>query len=295
MIHYTQIRLPLLSTHPLAFLLYTYREDNEALALNTPYRQLHWAHLIFVNAKLLLMPTTLLHDYRMNAIPLITSLSDPRNLLTLLMFTTITILVIYSFSKSLLCQDRHRDSNRICDGQLFTGSKLNSAQIMAISLSLIILPFLPSSNLFFTVGFVVAERVLYLPSMGLCLLVALGVYRAKSYSRFGSLVIHFGVTLLLLSYSAKTLQRNRDWVSKTTLYRSAVKHFPTNGFLISNLAREYSLEENDTATAESLYRYGIDVAPNVYLSYVNYGSLLKSQGRLTEAEIVSQTDTLIPC
>ena len=41
-------------------------------------------------------------------------------------------------------------------------------------LSLLTLPFLPASNLFFPVGFVVAERVLYLPSMGSCLLVAYG-------------------------------------------------------------------------------------------------------------------------
>lgn len=42
------------------------------------------------------------------------------------------------------------------------------------ALSLIVLPFIPASNLFFPVGFVVAERVLYVPSMGFCVLVAHG-------------------------------------------------------------------------------------------------------------------------
>lgn len=42
------------------------------------------------------------------------------------------------------------------------------------SLSLMILPFIPASNLFFPVGFVVAERILYTPSMGFSMLVALG-------------------------------------------------------------------------------------------------------------------------
>ena len=37
-----------------------------------------------------------------------------------------------------------------------------------------VLPFIPASNLFFPVGFVVAERILYTPSFGFCLLVALG-------------------------------------------------------------------------------------------------------------------------
>ena len=42
------------------------------------------------------------------------------------------------------------------------------------SLSLIVLPFVPASNLFFPVGFVVAERILYTPSLGFCMIVALG-------------------------------------------------------------------------------------------------------------------------
>jgi len=43
-----------------------------------------------------------------------------------------------------------------------------------MSVVLLVVPFFPASNLFFRVGFVVAERVLYLPSAGYCLLVALG-------------------------------------------------------------------------------------------------------------------------
>lgn len=41
-------------------------------------------------------------------------------------------------------------------------------------MAFVILPFLPATNLFFPVGFVVAERVLYMPSMGFCMLVAHG-------------------------------------------------------------------------------------------------------------------------
>jgi len=39
-----------------------------------------------------------------------------------------------------------------------------------------VFPFIPASNLFFPVGFVVAERVLYAPSMGFCVLVAVGFH-----------------------------------------------------------------------------------------------------------------------
>lgn len=43
--------------------------------------------------------------------------------------------------------------------------------------------FLPASGLFFEVGFVLAERVLYLPSLGFCLLLACLLERTIIRSR----------------------------------------------------------------------------------------------------------------
>ena len=45
-----------------------------------------------------------------------------------------------------------------------------------LALSLLVIPFLPATNLFFSVGFVVAERIIYIPSAGFCLLVTEGMY-----------------------------------------------------------------------------------------------------------------------
>lgn len=53
--------------------------------------------------------------------------------------------------------------------------KSREKQLSLFALSLLVLPFLPASNLLFPVGFVLAERVLYLPSLGICLLVAVGI------------------------------------------------------------------------------------------------------------------------
>nr|XP_029729218.1 protein O-mannosyl-transferase TMTC1-like [Aedes albopictus] len=68
------------------------------------------------------------------------------------------------------CRAMHNNNNMssiIC-GCVYPSSIL-------ISTSLLILPFLPATNLLFYVGFVVAERILYLPSVGYCLLIGLGV------------------------------------------------------------------------------------------------------------------------
>ena len=48
-------------------------------------------------------------------------------------------------------------------------------RMVLFALVLMIIPFIPASNLFFPVGFVIAERVLYMPSMGFCLLVGMGL------------------------------------------------------------------------------------------------------------------------
>lgn len=44
-----------------------------------------------------------------------------------------------------------------------------------MSLAMLVVPYLPASNVVVHVGFVVAERVLYVPSSGWCLLFAIGL------------------------------------------------------------------------------------------------------------------------
>lgn len=88
----------------------------------------------------------------MGTIPLIESLLDIRNLATLAAHGMIIGLLIVA----ILTRNR------------------KTSIIIIISLALMILPFLPASNLFFPVGFVIAERVLYAPSMGFCMLVGHG-------------------------------------------------------------------------------------------------------------------------
>lgn len=48
-------------------------------------------------------------------------------------------------------------------------------RFVLMGLAMGIVPFLPATNLFFRVGFVIAERVLYLPVVGVCILVVTGM------------------------------------------------------------------------------------------------------------------------
>lgn len=125
----------------------------------------------------------------------------------------------------------------------------SEACAVLLAIALLGLPFLPASNLLFYVGFVVAERILYLPSVGFCLLIGLGVGRLLDDRSAGPkwrwhrrAVTLTAVAVLLVASSARTLQRNRDWRDEESLFRSAIKINPPKGniyctFLNSNMTK----------------------------------------------------------
>ena len=92
-------------------------------------------------------------------------------------------------------------------------------QVSLMALGILTLPFLPASNLFFYVGFVVAERILYIPSVGYCLLIAVGadfiwrVCNQQQQKRFAGLLV-----CVLILFSARTVRRNWDWKNEESLY-----------------------------------------------------------------------------
>lgn len=110
-----------------------------------------------------------------------------------------------------------------------------AAAAILLSIALLALPFLPAANLFFYVGFVVAERILYLPSVGYCLLIGLGVGKLmdpdhgplRSQKKRHAAMLCF--SLVLIAFSAKTLHRNGDWRDEESLYRSAISINPPKG------------------------------------------------------------------
>lgn len=111
-------------------------------------------------------------------------------------------------------------------------TKRNQYATLLIALSFLTLPFLPATNLFFYVGFVVAERVLYLPSVGYCLLFGLGIGRLRKTRCYWRMAC-VGVLVLLLIFSLRTVRRNRDWLNEESLYRSAIPVNPPKGELLS--------------------------------------------------------------
>lgn len=63
-----------------------------------------------------------------------------------------------------------------------------------LSVALAVIPFLPAANVFYPVGFVIAERILYISSAGYCLLVAVGL--SKIIARSNKYKVGIPVTLI---------------------------------------------------------------------------------------------------
>ncbi|KAG5866782.1 hypothetical protein JTB14_013678 [Gonioctena quinquepunctata] len=250
-------------------------------------RLLTFSYLPVFNFWLLLFPNTLSFDWGMEAIPRITTIRDKRNIVTLAFYFGLVqvfrrclrsvklgaVVKVKSYHSCAVCQINcydlqhssscratnnnnsmnYQSSSCVCyiprKSSLRTDRQsLTSSSAVLLSLAFLALPFLPATNILFYVGFVVAERVLYLPSAGLCLL--LGLAGGVFWDRYKRLrpVFSFCLVIVLVAFSAKTVFRNRDWRDEESLYRSAI---PIN-------------------------------TPK---AYGNLGSVLSSQGRFVEAEL----------
>uniref|UniRef100_A0A8C3E7P1 Protein O-mannosyl-transferase TMTC3 n=1 Tax=Corvus moneduloides TaxID=1196302 RepID=A0A8C3E7P1_CORMO len=235
------------------------RFDNPAAVSPSPARQLTFNYLLPVNAWLLLNPSELCCDWTMGTIPLVESLLDVRNVATLTFFCFLGSLMVFSLR--------------------YPG---DSSKTVLMALCLIVLPFIPASNLFFPVGFVVAERVLYVPSMGFCILVAHGWKKlsTKSVLRKISWVC---LAAVLFTHALKTLHRNWDWESEYTLFMSALKVNKNNAKLWNNVGHALENEKN-FERALQFFIQATQVQPDDIGAHMNVGRTYKNLNKTKEAE-----------
>ncbi|XP_072510517.1 protein O-mannosyl-transferase TMTC1 isoform X3 [Notamacropus eugenii] len=260
-------------------------QDNPASF--SPYiltRFLTYSYLLAFNTWLLLAPITLCYDWQVGSIPLIETIWDVRNLATLLLVVVMLFLILHC-----LTAFKNLEHNEVLVGLLF-----------------LVFPFLPASNLFFSVGFVVAERVLYMPSMGYCILFVHGLNKLCTWlNRCGAATLMMSTLLLLLLFSCKTVKQNEIWLSRESLFRSGVETLPHNAKVHYNYA---NFLKDQGRNGEAIYHYktalksqgkkeeaiiflrdSIKFGPEFADAYSSLASLLADKELFQEAEEVYQT------
>lgn len=230
---------------------------------------LTYAYLHARYAWLLIFPLTLSADYSYNAIPLITSFADPRNLATLCLYVGLLLLAWVVW--------RSRDR-----------------EMLAFASAWFVLPFLPVSNLFFSVALVIAERQLYIPSIGFCLLlgyVLSGLGRKGLWGKRAQIAV---TSVLLTFYVGRTVTRNPDWATPESIFTSARRVCPTSakmhlciGVLRGKEARDCrEPAKRQKLLDEAVESFGeaVKILPEYDEAYFCLGMAYQDLGRLGEAE-----------
>uniref|UniRef100_A0A7M5XEG5 DUF1736 domain-containing protein n=2 Tax=Clytia hemisphaerica TaxID=252671 RepID=A0A7M5XEG5_9CNID len=238
-------------------------EDNPAsFSPHLQTRILTYLYLLIFNLKLLLSPNVLCYDWQIGSIPLVETLSDTRNLETLfgLSFFVITGVNLLTWVFKRPSKEDSNDNHALVVGLLF-----------------LVIPFLPASNFFIRVGFVVAERILYIPSVGYTILVVVGLNRlCQKFPKFKN-TSYFMFWMAVVLFTSKTISYNRVWKTRETLFRL----YPPHSSSHNNLAT--LLQNDQPGVAEYHFNEAIKHTPGHYRAMFNIAHIYRSRGEYEKA------------
>ncbi|XP_076786640.1 protein O-mannosyl-transferase TMTC4 isoform X3 [Arvicanthis niloticus] len=247
------IRWKIMGTGPPAF---TEVDNPASFADSMLVRAINYNYYYSLNAWLLLCPWWLCFDWSMGCIPLIKSVGDWRVIALAALWLCLIGLLFQALCSEDSCKRR----------------------ILTLGLGFLVIPFLPASNLFFRVGFVVAERVLYLPSAGYCMLLTFGFGALSRHTKKKKLVAAIILGILLIN-AMRCVIRSGEWRSEDRLFRSALSVCPLNA--------KYA-DLNRHVDALNAWRNATVLKPEHSLAWNNMIILLDNTGNLAQAEAVGR-------
>lgn len=238
---------------------------------------------------LLFAPIALSADYGYNAIPLTYSPFSPAFLLPLL-------IIMAALSWVLIYWRRYRG--------------------VSFSLLFFLIALFPLSNFLVYIHTIMGERLLYLPSAGFCLALALGggkiIERRGPRMRWALMVL---LTAFLLLNGIRTIVRNEDWLDTSRLFLAARQVTPGSVRVRNNAGNALTLKAMallreahkapDGPSQKTLlyrarlvqkkaideYRAALKIYPAYHDARVNLAILLLRQGRRLEAR--EQLDSVL--
>jgi tetratricopeptide (TPR) repeat protein len=154
----------------------------------------------------------------------------------------------------------------------------------------------PTSNLIILIGPTMAERFLYLPSLGFagCLVVAIEAVCRRAKARFSwpRWVAPAVIALICLAFGFRTFIRNFDWTDDETLWTSAAQvspaSFKTHRSLAYALNEKYPRGERLNTEIAEIGRSveivdGLPDVQNTTMTYTHAGAYYRLKGDLSAA------------
>jgi tetratricopeptide (TPR) repeat protein len=205
--------------------------------------------------KLLLFPVNLIADYSYDAFPLSSSFFEWSTLFSFILLFLILLIILKIFSK-----------NRwIAFGGIWFFITL-----------LPVCHIIPHHEL-------LAEHYLYLPSYGFCLIAAL-LFTSSLENNRHSALIYFSLFCIIVLFSLRIIDRNRDWKDGMTLWSKTVKSVPRCARAQNNLGAEYiKYGHEHHKEAMPHLKAALQIKPEYAEAYNNLGLVYKGQGSYDQA------------
>jgi tetratricopeptide (TPR) repeat protein len=143
--------------------------------------------------------------------------------------------------------------------------------------------FLPTSNVFVPFGTIFGERIAYLPSAGICLV--LGALLAGGAARFGEVSPgrKRAAAAVALLFAARTVTRNAVWWSDSALFANSVRVSPASAKTHYNEAYVFA-EQGRRQEALAEYTRAVSIYDGYWDAWAGKGRMERELGRLDLAE-----------
>jgi hypothetical protein len=252
-------------------------------------RVLTYNYLAAYNHWLLWYPFQLVHDYGGGVMTLVTDTSDLRNLASVANYAVLIALSVYAIIPTFARMAKPAKPAKPTSkgNEMAQLSSVRSQAIVVMGLAMLVLPFIPASNMFMPVGFTLAERVLFLPSMGWAVLVTLLLARLRSLLPSSAKPAVFAVVLLTTClFGAKTVSRSFDWQMNSRLYATCLDVFPDSPICNFNHGTVLSGDKSPEAQikAQEHYKRTLKLNPSHFSATMNVANSLARTNREAEAE-----------
>lgn len=166
----------------------------------------------------------------------------------------------------------------ICLGWLLTRGR---SRATLFGLAWLAAFWLPVSGVIYFSNVSMAERFLYLPAIGLWIIIADQFSRlAPAEQKTQQRSVAVASVLIILALSPLTIRRNADWKSDLTLNSKLVAQFPDNPHGHANLASAYleRKEDHDLDLAEQEYATALTLDPDMAALHSPLGYIRLTKG-----------------
>ena len=146
-----------------------------------------------------------------------------------------------------------------------------------LGIAILLIAWLPAANLLFIAPVLFAGRVLYLPVLGLTLLLAAAGAAASRQHPRGRQVPAVLALLLIIAWTAVTWSRHATYVDDLALWGEAVERTPGNAKAWYNLGNA-RLRDADAAGAMHAWSAALRLHPDLAVGWSNLGVARAAQG-----------------